>query len=127
MFSLYFGGTNGIAFARESCSQLKPLQIRVCTISNSFSRVPIQSSVPTEATIGKFLTEEMANFTEQLEEIKTLLSSHSMSNKPFAYSTLLHLQEHSTSDPSLIQSLANLSHSLLSSILMDIFNGDEEM
>ncbi|KAM7512694.1 hypothetical protein LguiB_011569 [Lonicera macranthoides] len=65
----------------------------------------------------------MSNFRDQLEEIKTLLSS----NKSFAYSTLLHLQEQATTDHSLVQSLADSSHPLLSSILVDINDADEEI
>ncbi|CAL5360829.1 unnamed protein product [Camellia sinensis] len=66
---------------------------------------------------------------DQLEEIKTLLSSNTKSHKPFAYSTLLHLQEQSSSstDPSLIQSLADASRPILSSILTDVSNDDEEI
>ncbi|XP_052200008.1 uncharacterized protein LOC127806635 [Diospyros lotus] len=71
----------------------------------------------------------MADFIEQLEEIKTLLSSNAKANRPFAYSSLLHLQEQSSSsaDPSLIHSLANASRSLLSSILADVSDDDEEI
>ncbi|CAK9141237.1 unnamed protein product [Ilex paraguariensis] len=69
----------------------------------------------------------MANFRDQLEEIKTLLSSNTKSHKPVAYSTLLHLQEQSSTDQSLIQSLAHSSHSLLSSILIDISADEEEI
>ncbi|CAL5438909.1 unnamed protein product [Camellia sinensis] len=62
-------------------------------------------------------------------EIKTLLSSNTKSHKPFAYSTLLHLQEQSSSstDPSLIQSLADASRPILSLILTDVSNDDEEI
>ncbi|XP_057508655.1 uncharacterized protein LOC130791509 isoform X1 [Actinidia eriantha] len=71
----------------------------------------------------------MANFSHQIEEIKTLLSSTTKSDKPVAYSTLLHLQEQSScgTDPSLIQSLAGASPSLLSPILTDISSDDEEI
>ncbi|KAH7861068.1 hypothetical protein Vadar_021271 [Vaccinium darrowii] len=74
----------------------------------------------------------MANFSDQIEEIKTLLSSTSSttSQKPVAYSTLLYLQEQSSSatgDPSLIQCLADASLSLLLPILTDIFDDDEEI
>ncbi|KAI8570688.1 hypothetical protein RHMOL_Rhmol01G0055200 [Rhododendron molle] len=75
---------------------------------------------------------KMADFSDQIEEIKTLLSSAATtkSQKPVAYSTLLHLQEQSSSatgDPSLIQSLADASLALLPPILADIFDDDEEI
>ncbi|KAL6974136.1 hypothetical protein U1Q18_028319 [Sarracenia purpurea var. burkii] len=71
----------------------------------------------------------MAKFYDQLEEIKTLLSSKTKSNKPLAYSTLLNLQEQSSSsaDHSLIQLLADASSSLVSLILIDISDDDEEI
>ncbi|KAK9269163.1 hypothetical protein L1049_000932 [Liquidambar formosana] len=69
----------------------------------------------------------MADFQNQLEEIKTLLSSNTKANKPFAYSTLLHLQEQSSNNPSSIQTLAQSSHTLLSQIIADISDDDEEI
>ncbi|KAK1403513.1 Telomere-associated protein Rif [Heracleum sosnowskyi] len=77
----------------------------------------------------------MANFTEQLKKMKTLLttststaaSHHQISEKPFAYSTLLHLQEQATNDPALIQLLADSFDSLISFILVDVSAHDEEI
>lgn len=69
----------------------------------------------------------MSNFRDQIEEIKTLLSSNTKSNKTIAYSTLLHLQEQATTDHSLVQLLADSSHPLLSLIVVDINDDDEEM
>lgn len=69
----------------------------------------------------------MEEFTERLEEIKTLLSSNSRAEKPLAYSNLLELQERSVNDPSLIRLLAQNSKCLLSAILTDISYDDEEM
>lgn len=76
----------------------------------------------------------MANFTDQLKKIKTLLTPSAdipcddqISKKPFAYSTLLHLQEQATNLPPLIQFLVDSFNSLLSFILFDVSNHDEEM
>lgn len=69
----------------------------------------------------------MEEFTERLEEIKTLLSSNSRAEKPLVYSSLLELQERFVSDPSLIRILAQYSKCLLSAILTDIFYDDEEI
>lgn len=73
----------------------------------------------------------MGDVTNQLDELKTLLSScagiNSKSDKSSAYSTLLQLEEHSTTDPSVLQSLADLSHVLLSSMANDISDDDEEI
>ncbi|KAK9060710.1 hypothetical protein SSX86_021416 [Deinandra increscens subsp. villosa] len=73
----------------------------------------------------------MGDFTTQLDELKTLLSSSvstsSKSEKSYLYSTLLQLQEHSTTDPSLLQSLADSSHVILSSMANDIPHDDEEI
>ena len=66
----------------------------------------------------------MSNSSDQLEEIKTLISSGS---KCLAYSTLLHFQEQSSGDPTSIQALAGISQTLLSLIVADISDDDEEM
>ena len=66
----------------------------------------------------------MSNSSDQLEEIKTLISSGS---KCLAYSTLLHFQEQSSGDPTSIQVLAGISQTLLSLIVADISDDDEEM
>lgn len=65
----------------------------------------------------------METFKEQLEQIHTFLSS----NKPLAYSTLLHLQQQSGTDSSFVQLLADSSSIIVPYILVDIFNNDEEM
>ncbi|RVW74107.1 hypothetical protein CK203_052198 [Vitis vinifera] len=69
----------------------------------------------------------MASFSDQLQEIKTLISSNAKSYKPFAYSTLLQLQEQCGSDTCSIQSLAQESQSVLSQIIVDIADDDEEI
>ncbi|KAL8136082.1 uncharacterized protein LOC141713639 [Apium graveolens] len=67
----------------------------------------------------------MANFTDQLKKIETLLTTST--EKPFAYSTLLHLQEQATNDPALIQLLVDSFDSLVSFILSDVSTLDEEI
>lgn len=71
----------------------------------------------------------MSNFSEQLEQIKSLFFSSATSEKSFAYSTLQHLQEQASSDNSLIQLLVDFNQTLISSIIADIrvVDGDEEM
>ncbi|KAL7601049.1 hypothetical protein Lser_V15G23934 [Lactuca serriola] len=73
----------------------------------------------------------MGVFATQFLELKSLLSScaniNSKSEKSSLYSTLLQLQEHSTTDPSLLQSLTDSSHVLLSSMANDISDDDEEI
>ncbi|KAK7860441.1 telomere-associated protein rif1 [Quercus suber] len=66
----------------------------------------------------------MSNSSNQLEEIKTLISSGS---KCLAYSTLLHFQEQSSDDPTSIQALAGIPQTLLSLIVADISDDDEEI
>ncbi|KAJ0091514.1 hypothetical protein Patl1_13891 [Pistacia atlantica] len=68
----------------------------------------------------------MSNAFDQLEEIKTLISSNSKQNKSFGYSSLLHFQEQSTSIPSAVQALAQNVRSLIASIVCDISDDDEE-
>ncbi|XP_057968502.1 uncharacterized protein LOC131157996 isoform X1 [Malania oleifera] len=77
--------------------------------------------------MSKSLDEGMANFSEQLQELKALISSSSLPTKSSAYSALLHLQEQSSTDLSLVQTLAEASPTLLSSILSDVFHQDEEI
>ncbi|KAL5547772.1 hypothetical protein UlMin_003003 [Ulmus minor] len=67
----------------------------------------------------------MSNFSEQLEEIKSSISSNT--NKSFAYSTLLYLQEQSSSSPASIQTLAESSPSLIPLIVADVHEEDEEI
>ncbi|XP_025015352.2 uncharacterized protein LOC8272219 [Ricinus communis] len=69
----------------------------------------------------------MSSFSDQMEEIKSLIHSNSKENKSLAYSTLLHLQEQSNNHSSSIQTLANSSHTLISLISVDISNDDEEI
>ncbi|WJZ98163.1 hypothetical protein VitviT2T_016711 [Vitis vinifera] len=69
----------------------------------------------------------MASFSDQLQEIKTLISSNAKSYKSFAYSTLLQLQEQCSSDTCSIQSLVQESQSVLSQIIVDIADDDEEI
>ncbi|XP_061991609.1 uncharacterized protein LOC133709758 isoform X2 [Rosa rugosa] len=67
----------------------------------------------------------MSNLSDQLEEIKSLISSPTKSNKSLAYSTLSHLQQQSSD--ALIQTLALSSQSLLRRIVADIHDDDEEI
>ncbi|KAJ0724314.1 putative telomere-associated protein Rif1 [Helianthus annuus] len=73
----------------------------------------------------------MGDFNTQFDELKALLQScaktNSKSEKSNLYSTLLQLQEHSTTDHSLLQSLAESSHVLLSVMATDILQDDEEI
>ncbi|KAK6945142.1 Telomere-associated protein Rif1, N-terminal [Dillenia turbinata] len=73
----------------------------------------------------------MSNFAVQIEEIKTLISSETHSQKSFAYSTLLNLLGQSTAtdevDDSSVQILVKQSHSLISLILSGITSNDEEI
>lgn len=68
-------------------------------------------------------TEKMETFEEQFDQITTLLSS----NKLLAYSTLLHLQQQSGADPSLVKLLADSSSIIVSYIISDVSDNDEEM
>ncbi|XP_031282808.1 uncharacterized protein LOC116141450 isoform X2 [Pistacia vera] len=68
----------------------------------------------------------MSNAFDQLEEIKTLISSNSKQNKSFGYSSLLHFQEQSTSIPSAVQAVAQNVRSLIASIVCDISDDNEE-
>ncbi|XP_015081032.1 uncharacterized protein LOC107024552 [Solanum pennellii] len=65
----------------------------------------------------------METFEEQFDQITTLLSS----NKPLAYSTLLHLQQQSGADPSLVKLLADSSSIIVSYIISDVSDNDEEI
>ncbi|OMO81230.1 Armadillo-type [Corchorus capsularis] len=69
----------------------------------------------------------MSNLTDQIEEVKTLLSSNSKTNKSFGYSTLLHFQEQSSDCPPSIQALCQSSRSLIDLIIADIHDEDEEI
>lgn len=66
----------------------------------------------------------MADFREQIEEIKALLSSQ---KKAVAYPKLLHLQEISAAETSAVETLADSSHAILSFVVADISDNDEEM
>ncbi|XP_004288782.1 PREDICTED: uncharacterized protein LOC101314796 [Fragaria vesca subsp. vesca] len=69
----------------------------------------------------------MSNFSDELEEIKSLISSGTKSNKSLGYSTLSHLQEQSSDDHALIQTLSLSSRSLLRRIVADVHSDDEEI
>ncbi|XP_057988121.1 uncharacterized protein LOC110660052 isoform X2 [Hevea brasiliensis] len=69
----------------------------------------------------------MSSFSDQIEEIKSLIHSNSKASKSLAYSTLLLLQQQSINHPSSIQTLANSSQTLISIISVDISNDDEEI
>lgn len=69
----------------------------------------------------------MLNFSDQLDEIKSLIYSGTKANKSFAYSTLLHLQQQSSDSRASIQTLVRTSQSLIHPIVADIQDDDEEM
>lgn len=69
----------------------------------------------------------MSIVSAKLEEIEALVFSQSNASKSAAYSTLLHIQEQSTSDYSTVQELAESSRRLISFIVADSLNEDEEM
>ncbi|KAJ4831051.1 hypothetical protein Tsubulata_001787 [Turnera subulata] len=62
-----------------------------------------------------------------IHEIKSLINSNSRPNKSLGYSTLLLLQEQSTNDLSSLQSLADVSPTLISTIIVDVSDDDEEI
>ncbi|GFQ00452.1 hypothetical protein PHJA_002189200 [Phtheirospermum japonicum] len=66
----------------------------------------------------------MADFSKQIVEIEALLSSQ---NKALAYVKLLHLQEISAVESSAVEILADSCHAILSSIVVDISESDEEI
>ncbi|GMH04553.1 hypothetical protein Nepgr_006393 [Nepenthes gracilis] len=68
----------------------------------------------------------MSKLVEELEQIKTLILSTRISDRLFAYSTLLHLQEQSSSDDYSIRLLAECTRVLLSPVIADIQEEDEE-
>ncbi|XP_060172031.1 uncharacterized protein LOC132603135 isoform X2 [Lycium barbarum] len=65
----------------------------------------------------------METFKEQLEQIETILSS----NKQLAYSSLLHLQQQSGTDPSLVRLLADSCSIIVPYIVVDVSDNDEEI
>ncbi|KAM1054294.1 hypothetical protein FF1_001698 [Malus domestica] len=70
----------------------------------------------------------MSGFSDQLEEIKSLISSAATKeNKSFAYSTLLHLQQQSSNCHGSIQMLARSCRSLIRPTVADVRKNDEEM
>ncbi|XP_035550209.1 uncharacterized protein LOC108990921 isoform X3 [Juglans regia] len=69
----------------------------------------------------------MANSSDQLEKLKVLISSGSRADKCYAYSSLLHFQEQSSDSSASIQALAGSSRTLLSLIVADISDDDEEI
>lgn len=79
------------------------------------------------ASVSSTHCAKMSNLSEQLEEIKTALALDTKTNKPLAYSTLLHLQEQSSSSPASIQVLAEFTLSLVPLIVTDVHDDDEEM
>ncbi|KAL4341107.1 hypothetical protein GQ457_08G002810 [Hibiscus cannabinus] len=69
----------------------------------------------------------MSNISDQMEEIKALISSDSETDRSFGYSTLLHFQEQSSDSPPSIQALIQSSRSLINLIVSDIHHEDEEV
>ncbi|KAL6528108.1 hypothetical protein OROHE_015058 [Orobanche hederae] len=66
----------------------------------------------------------MADFREQIEEIKALLTSQ---DKGMAYVKLLRLQETSAVESSALETLAYSCNAILPSIILDISDSDEEI
>ncbi|KAL4341095.1 hypothetical protein GQ457_08G000600 [Hibiscus cannabinus] len=69
----------------------------------------------------------MSNISDQMEEIKALISSDSKTDRSFGYSTLLHFQEQSSDSPPSIQALIQSSRGLINLIVSDIHHEDEEV
>ncbi|XP_068649195.1 uncharacterized protein [Aristolochia californica] len=70
----------------------------------------------------------MADSASRIEDISSmLLQSKSREDKSFAYLTLLHIQEESVGESSIIENLTCHSHCLLSIFLSDMFDDDEEI
>ncbi|GMI84263.1 hypothetical protein HRI_002095600 [Hibiscus trionum] len=69
----------------------------------------------------------MSSISDQMEEIKALISSNSKTDQSFGYSTLLHFQEQSGDSPPSIQALIQSSRCLISLIASDIHHEDEEV
>ncbi|PIA42357.1 hypothetical protein AQUCO_02000070v1 [Aquilegia coerulea] len=69
----------------------------------------------------------MAEFNNQIDEIKTLITSNSKSDKSIGYSMLLHIQEQSIQHSSAIEALSKRVCHLLLSIIADISDEDEEI
>ena len=67
----------------------------------------------------------MSNFSDQLQRIKSSISSGI--NKSFAYSTLLYLQEQSTNSSIAVQTLAETTPSLIPLLVADVHDQEEEM
>ena len=90
-----------------------------------------QSKRVSSSTSFSFLIRQisatMSNFSDELHHIQALISSNATSSKCLGYSTLLHFQQHSTDNPSSIQSLADYSHTLIVSIVSDVLDENEEM
>ena len=103
-------------------TQYRNLARKSGTHPNSLS--PKQGLIRSHCFFVPRSSSTMSNSSDQLEEIKALISSGS---KCLAYSTLLHFQEQSSGDPTSIQALAGISQTLLSLIVADISDDDEEM
>ncbi|KAJ4951838.1 hypothetical protein NE237_028670 [Protea cynaroides] len=69
----------------------------------------------------------MADIADQVEEILTNLSSDDRAVKSFAYSNLIHFHQLSTTEAFDIRVLTERSHRLLTRILSDISDDDEEI
>lgn len=69
----------------------------------------------------------MTDSSDQLGEIKTLISSGARASKCYGYSSLLYFQEQSIDSPVSVQALAGISRTLLSLIVADISDEDEEV
>ncbi|KAK7367244.1 hypothetical protein VNO80_09253 [Phaseolus coccineus] len=64
--------------------------------------------------------------SEEIQEIRSLISSDNKFKKSSGYSSLLQFQQHSCINASSLQSLAHSAQSIISSIVSDIFDDHDE-
>ncbi|KAK7369571.1 hypothetical protein VNO80_11612 [Phaseolus coccineus] len=64
--------------------------------------------------------------SEEIQEIRSLISSDNKFKKSLGYSSLLQFQQHSCVNASSLQSLAHSAQSIISSIVFDIFDDHDE-
>ncbi|XP_068464380.1 uncharacterized protein [Phaseolus vulgaris] len=64
--------------------------------------------------------------SEEIQEIRSIISSDNKFNKSSGYSSLLQFQQHSCVNASALQSLAHSAQSIISSIVSDLFDDHDE-
>lgn len=69
----------------------------------------------------------MADISNRLQEINTLICSGVKANKSLAYSTLLQIQQASNTNHTSIDALAEFSRDSIHCIVSDTQDDDEEM